>query len=173
MPVKWSQLADAALPLSGSEIFCLGIEGDDSYQIAFEDLLNQILNGYCNQGFTLQGGINLSDVSGASFYSSGYSDISVNSGSGAGLYLYANGSASFFNLNGVGIQISGDNFTSCNGSFQFNAQLLDQTGNAGIAGAVLTSSGFATEWTSNAGFTGTLAAAVSGGKTILNGIIQP
>jgi hypothetical protein len=173
MPIKWSQLANAALPISGSEIFCLGIEGVDSYQIAFEDLVNQIVNAYCSSGYSLQAGINLTDTAGCSFYTAGGGDISVNSSNGSGLFLYSDGSASFLNINGLGIQISNDYITSCNGSFQFNAQLLDQTGNAGIAGAVLKSTGNATKWTGNAGFTGTLAAAVSGGKTILNGIIQP
>jgi len=165
MNEKWSNFDAAILPLTGVEICALAIAGVDNYQLSFDDFVGQILN-YINPvesiNLTTNSNVLLYDGAGSSLILDGTGNVLLQTAAGASqfnltvfgeVYMQSGfGSNMYFGPEGTRLQDnnSGNVFqTDGAGNLTFDNQPV-------IPGT----------------FSGTLAAAISGGKLVSNGLIQ-
>lgn len=191
MGEKWSQFAAANQPLTGPEIFAFGIEGDQSYQIDYSDLVANIFAYSDNIGSVPEvylestSQIVLVTTGGAVFDMDGAGEITLTDVNGASLN---------FGGGNVALQNSfGANFVAVANSFFISGTAnFVATYNEGVAMYDAMSTGFTTDGAGNAAigcpdnldieigsleingnatFTGTLAAAITAGKSVVCGLV--
>jgi len=176
---KWSQLNDANLHLGGTEIFALGILGDQSYQIAFSELCSEVA-GFCFNEDTTFEVVEFSTSAGGIFQMP--DDGSIELAATGGAYLNINADGSFLLVGGGNASLitddsggftmnSGDGSVSMNSSNGGTVNLINNfTGDfieVTSSGAEISAATFVMN--GQTGYTGTVASAA--GRNIINGII--
>jgi hypothetical protein len=179
MAEKWSQFSEANLPLTGSEIFAFGIEGDQSYQIDFGDLVSQVF-GWCGYATETVSYVEIDTPGASSFIMDGGGGVAISNTAGVSLNLYSSGALVIVGGgNGSIVTDDSGNFTMNSGDNSVSMNLL--TG--GTVNLVNNGSGYFLEVTDSGvefsvgtfvmngqtGYTGTLASAA--GRNVINGII--
>jgi hypothetical protein len=193
--IPWSDFDAATLPLTGNEIVALAISGVDNVQLSITDFVAQILNfsgvsgsltlndgigNFFGIGQRFPGGWEVIDGNDDGLYIQADGSMSLTSiTTNASINLDSDGSFAFYSGNNLSDGFAFRFYNGQAGNFVFGGLDVGDLQMFGSAQNFLDSNGnpiFDQDHTfydlsGNAGFTGTLAAAIAGGKNVAGGII--